>query len=112
VVAVLAGGAILFPSLALLFGLVLQGRFDPTAPVVAPDADAPNGTKVVAVSRPGLLARSAGACAIAGIGLLTVADAPWAHAIGIVCLFAFIVLGFGALRPTEIAAVAPDEHAT
>jgi cytochrome d ubiquinol oxidase subunit II len=112
VVAVLAGGAILFPSLALLFRLVLQGRFDPNAPVVAPDADAPTGTEVVTASRPGLQARSAGACAIAGIGLLTVADAPWTHAIGIVCLFAFIVLGFVALSPTEIAAVAPDEHAS
>ncbi|MDT7678180.1 MAG: cytochrome bd ubiquinol oxidase subunit, partial [Pseudonocardiales bacterium] len=31
VIAVLAGAVILFPSLALLFGLVLRGRFDPGA---------------------------------------------------------------------------------
>jgi cytochrome d ubiquinol oxidase subunit II len=98
---VLAGAAILFPSLALLFRLVLHGRFDPDAPAAA--ASVPAGASVISVSRPGLLARSAGGCAIAGIGLLTVADAPWAHAIGVICLLSFIVLGFGAVRPTEIA---------
>jgi cytochrome d ubiquinol oxidase subunit II len=81
--------------------LVLHGRFDPDAPAVT--ADVPTGASVIAVSRPGLLARSAGGCAIAGIGLLTVADASWAHAIGVICLLSFIVLGFGALRPAEIA---------
>jgi cytochrome bd ubiquinol oxidase subunit II len=101
VVAVLGGAAILFPSLALLFRLVLHGRFDPDAPAAA--ADVPFGASVIAVSRPGLLARSAAGSAIAGIGLLTVADAPWAHAIGVICLLSFIVLGFGALRPTEVA---------
>jgi hypothetical protein len=31
---------------------------------------------------------------IAGIGLLNVADARWAHAVGVICLFGFIVTGF------------------
>ena len=55
------------------------------------------------------MARSAGACLILGFGLLTIADAPWAHAIGVVCLLAFIVLGFAAIRPTAIAAIDQDE---
>jgi cytochrome d ubiquinol oxidase subunit II len=108
VVAVLAGGAILFPSLALLFRLVLHGRFDPNAPP-AP-AELHSGPAVITASRPGLLARSAAGCAIASIGLLGVADAPWAHAIGVICLLAFIVLGFGAMRPTAIASLGPDDY--
>jgi hypothetical protein len=59
---------------------------------------------LVALFAAGLLARSAGAGLVAGFGLLTVADATWAHGIGVVCLLAFIVLGFGAMRPTELAA--------
>src|SRR5262249_34863749 len=60
IVAVLAGGAILFPSLALLFRLVLRGRLGyggeaPEAPVRA----------ATAALRPGLLARVAGACLVA-----------------------------------------------
>ena len=53
--------------------------------------------------RPGLLARSAGACLIAGLGFLTAADAGWAHAVGVAALFAFIVLGFLAVAPAELA---------
>jgi cytochrome d ubiquinol oxidase subunit II len=41
--------------------------------------------------------RAAVACLIAGFGLLNVADASWAHAIGIACLVCFIVLGFRAI---------------
>ncbi|MGI8920295.1 MAG: cytochrome d ubiquinol oxidase subunit II [Solirubrobacteraceae bacterium] len=90
IVAVLAGGVILFPSLALLFRLVLAGRLD-HAPTAAPLLPRDG---VVAASASGLLGRVAGACLIAGFGLLTVADAPWAHAIGVTALFAFIATGF------------------
>ena len=44
-----------------------------------------------------LLARSAIACLIVGFAALNVADAGWAHAIGVVCLLAFVALGFRAL---------------
>ncbi len=99
VVAVIGGGLILFPSLALLFGLVLHGRFDPGA-----QSDLiPPGQAVMAASRSGLIARSAAACLVAGFGLLTVADAGWAHAIGVIALFGFMALGFVASRPDEIA---------
>ena len=48
---------------------------------------------------PGLLGRVAGACLVAGFGLLTVAEAGWAHALGVVALFGFIVVGFAGHRP-------------
>jgi cytochrome d ubiquinol oxidase subunit II len=96
VVAVLGGGAIVFPSLAVLFRLTLAGRFDEGShPLTAPPSR----------RRPGLrqapLARTAVACVIVGFGLLTVANAGWAHAVGVIALFAFVVAGFLALVPGE-----------
>jgi hypothetical protein len=38
-----------------------------------------------------------------GLGFLTLAEAPWAHAIGVAALLAFIISGFLAATPTEIA---------
>jgi len=92
IVCVLGGGAILFPSLGLLFRLALTGRFD--AAESSASEHAGRGLRGV---RPRLLARSAIACLIAGFGLLTVADAPWAHAIGVASLFGFVVLAFRAI---------------
>jgi cytochrome d ubiquinol oxidase subunit II len=89
VVAVLVGGAILFPSLGLLFRLTVIGRF--RAEEMTPSEQADDEFRSF---RPRLLVRAAVACLIAGIGLLSVADAQWAHAIGVVCLFGFIVAGF------------------
>jgi cytochrome d ubiquinol oxidase subunit II len=105
VVAVLGGAAILFPSLGLLFRLTLGGRLGPAEQPALP---APAARAIISASAEGLLARSAGACLIGGLGFLTIADAPWAHAIGVVCLLSFIVLGFGAVRPDEIAATGGD----
>jgi cytochrome bd ubiquinol oxidase subunit II len=102
IVAVVGGGAILFPSMALLFRLVLGGRFDAPGQTTAAPAAAP-GAALFAVLGPRLLIRGAGAALVAGFGLLTVADAGWAHAIGVVCLLAFVVLGVGAVAPTELA---------
>ena len=97
VVSVLAGGAILFPSLALLLRLTLTGRLQggeggATAPAIRRGAGA----------RPSLLARVAVACLIAGFGLLNVADARWAHAVGVASLFAFIVTAFAAIVPATL----------
>jgi hypothetical protein len=61
----------------------------------------PEGTRTTAVT-PGLMARAAIACLTAGFGLLTIADADWAHAVGIVCLLAFILLAFPAITFTAI----------
>jgi cytochrome bd ubiquinol oxidase subunit II len=95
VVAVLAGGAIVFPALALLFGLALRGRFGTTQASTSircrPDEE---GRPRFA---PRLVVRAAVACLIAGFGLLNVAEAPWAHAVGIACLVCFIVLAFRAI---------------
>jgi cytochrome d ubiquinol oxidase subunit II len=95
VVAVLGGGAIVFPSLGLLFGLALKGHLDEPKAVVAPTpvrADAGG-------RRQALLGRLAVACLIVGFGLLNVADARWAHAVGVAAWLGFVVSAFFALVP-------------
>ena len=92
VVAVIGGAVVLFPALALLFGLTLRGRFR-SAPQVASPGNTP--PRHQASTR--LPARLAAACLIAGCGLLNVADAEWAHAVGLTCLFGFVVLAFVAI---------------
>jgi cytochrome d ubiquinol oxidase subunit II len=100
-VAVLLGGAILFPSLGLLFRLTLAGALDHEQHT--PAVRAPTAALLLSASAPGLLARSAGACLLAGLAFLTVAEASWAHALGVAALFAFILTGFLAAVPTETA---------
>jgi cytochrome bd ubiquinol oxidase subunit II len=99
VVAVVAGGIVLFPSLALLFRLTLGGRLG-HGPAAADDL-APS-TRAPAHSQ--LALRLAVALAVAGFGLLTVADAPWAHALGASAFLGFVVAGVAAVRPGELAA--------
>jgi cytochrome d ubiquinol oxidase subunit II len=100
-VAVAIGGLILFPSLALLFRLSLRGQLGSGVSEAAYALPAP---KLLSASREGLLARTAAACLVAGIGFLTIAEAGWAHAIGVVALGAFIVVGFLAAVPALVAA--------
>jgi len=98
--AVAFGAVVLFPSLALLFRLVLGGRLGAgaSAPAAAVDDRA-----ILRASRPGLLGRIAAGCLVAGIGFLNLADAGWAHAIGVCALAAFVVLGFFAAVPLLVA---------
>ena len=102
VAAVAVGGAITFPSLGLLFGLTLTGRFHAD--------ERPEFGGIARRARFGRrwATRAAVACFIAGIGLLTFAEAAWAHAIGVVCLFGFIVAAFLAIAPPARADLAPD----
>jgi cytochrome d ubiquinol oxidase subunit II len=102
VAVVLAGGAILLPSLVVLFRLFLHGALDHVEVATPPGG---TGRAVLSASAPGLLARAAGGCLLAGIGLLTLAEAGWAHAAGVACLLAFILAGFIAVGPAELAAV-------
>jgi cytochrome d ubiquinol oxidase subunit II len=92
VVSVLAGGAILFPSLALLFGIAVSGRF--RAGRRAEPRARTQQVRGVAIA---VLARWAVALLVAGFGLLSVAEASWAHAVGIACLFGFALVGFRAI---------------
>jgi cytochrome d ubiquinol oxidase subunit II len=89
IIAVLAGGTILFPSLALLFRLALGGKLGHAEPG---GDEQPAHRPSPRTSRFG--PRLAAAFLLAGIGFLTVADAGWAHAIGVAFLFSFLFLGY------------------
>ena len=99
VVAVLAGGLLLFPSLALLFRLTLGGELRGSGPG---SVEAPFGSRRRGLANVRLDARLSVAFLVAGIGFLTVANAGWAHAIGVACFFGFILSGFRAALPPGI----------
>ena len=96
VVVVLAGAVILLPSLVWLFGLALAGRFR------APELN----VTVTPINHPmpriGLRARVAAACFIVGGGMLNLANAQWAHVVGVTCLFGFIGLAFSAIVASAV----------
>jgi cytochrome bd ubiquinol oxidase subunit II len=98
-VAVLAGAAILFPSLALLFRLVLSGDVGRGEGAAGQPTQA---RSLLTTLAPGLLPRLAIACLVAGIGFTTIANAAWAHTIGVFSLFAFIVVAFPAALPPDV----------
>jgi cytochrome d ubiquinol oxidase subunit II len=117
--AILAGALVLFPSLALLFRLFLGGRLEIGAPSAGAAGGSPAGQPaarsarprlLAAAASPGVLQRVAGAGLVTGIGMLTVAEAGWAHAIGVTGLLVFMVAGFFALVPPQLAALARPEH--
>ena len=94
-IAVLGGAVLLFPSLALLFTLTLTRRLDggeeqPLRQFAAQTAHAFHQR---------LLVRLTAAFLIAGVGLLNLADAKWAHLIGVACLFGFMISAFLAIAP-------------
>ena len=98
VVVVLAGGAILFPSLGILFRLTVTGRFQASEAMPCELVPLRSGG-----FRPRRLARLAVAGFVAGIGLLNIADAAWAHAVGILCLLVSIAAGFLVIVPAALA---------
>jgi cytochrome d ubiquinol oxidase subunit II len=97
IVAVVAGGVMLSPSLGVLFRLLLRGRLEhPSAERgVEPSPGTPVNT------RPVLMGWLAAALLIAGFGFVNVAEAGWAHAIGAACLLGFVATGFAAAAPIE-----------
>jgi cytochrome bd ubiquinol oxidase subunit II len=108
IIAVIVGGAILFPSLGLLFKLTLSGRLDDDErpmPRVSPARGA-----LPPATRPGLLARLAAACLFSGIGFLTFAEAGWMHLIGVVALLGFITSGFLAATAAETPTGPPEKQ--
>jgi cytochrome d ubiquinol oxidase subunit II len=113
VIAVVAGGLLVFPSMALLFRLTLGGelRAGHAPPVGAAEQEPavtastgrmPPARALLDASAQGLLTRAALACLLVGIGFLTVLEPGWAHAIGVAALALFIVLGFLAALPQEV----------
>src|SRR3954452_338606 len=98
IIAVAGGGIIVIPSLLVLLRLPAPGRLDEPSPG-AGSVDPRNGP----VRPPGLHPVGAGrlgaACLIGGFGFLTVAEARWAHAIGVTMLLAAIALGLAAAAP-------------
>jgi cytochrome d ubiquinol oxidase subunit II len=112
-VAIAIGAAILFPSLGLLFGLLLRGRFDPAEAQAdtqpreptprEPTPQEPTPRTLLSASSNGLRARLSLAGLLGGLGLLTAAEAPWAHALGVVSLFACTIFAFLAVDPLELA---------
>ncbi|TSD99935.1 cytochrome d ubiquinol oxidase subunit II [Skermania sp. ID1734] len=105
-ISVLAGAVLLLPSLALLFRLDLRGRFDvtPQHPDRSSVQQPPARPETPSGSWFSLSTRVAIACLLLGVGLLNVADAAWAHAVGVVALFGFVVSGLAAVKPEVIAA--------
>jgi cytochrome d ubiquinol oxidase subunit II len=94
VVSILAGGLILFPSLALLFRLVLRGSFD-EEPAIVRGAPTPGPTGGITAAL--TATRLAGACFVVGATLLVLGESAWPHAAGVAALAGFIVLGLSAL---------------
>ena len=92
VVAVLGGSVLLFPALALLYRLTLAGRFR-SGEIGALQTQSFTH-RAVNIRR---LARAAVACLIVGFGLLNIANAQWAHVVGVASLFGFVGLAFCAI---------------
>ena len=90
VIAIVAGGVILFPALALLFRLALGGTFA-TRPQHEPRADR---------ERP-LVSVGSGRLAVLGLAIgapfLFFAETGWTHAVGMAGLTVFMTLGFNFL---------------
>jgi cytochrome bd ubiquinol oxidase subunit II len=104
ILGVAVGAVVLVPSLVLLFGLVLRGRFDREA--AEPDVEVRGRT--VAGARPPSGALAVLALAV-GLPSTLVADGGPVQAVGVVALLAFVALGSVALGSAAAAAAARDQ---
>jgi cytochrome bd ubiquinol oxidase subunit II len=98
-VSIVVGALVLIPSLALLFGLVLRGRFD----MLVEAESIPPGGPAPADRFPTRLAASAVGLLAIGSGLMLVFDDPWARIVGVAALFAFVATAFVALASRQPA---------
>jgi cytochrome bd ubiquinol oxidase subunit II len=92
-VAAAGGVAILAPSLSLLFGLTLSGRFDHAAsvserPALRGRSGSGTNTRLVSASV---------GCLVVGSALTILFDATWGLTLGVISLLAFIALAFPSL---------------
>lgn len=100
VIGIAVGAALLAPSLTVLFGLVLRGRFDPgNGLATAVERGAPPRS----LARKGLLGACAVACLLGGGTLTLLAEAGWALALGLLALGGFAVAAFALLAGSEPA---------
>jgi cytochrome d ubiquinol oxidase subunit II len=90
---------LLFPSLALLFRLTLGGELR-SGKQGSRESPVRSHQRQRLGARLG--ARLAVAFLIAGIGFLTIANAAWAHGIGVACFFGFILSGYRVALPDDV----------
>jgi cytochrome d ubiquinol oxidase subunit II len=83
------GAILLVPSLILLFGLTLRGRFDEHAEGGAPE-DAELRSLTAAPQR---MLLAAGGCLVVGGGLMFFFENPWTSVLGAILLLCFIAIG-------------------
>lgn len=105
IVAIAAGALVLGPSLALLFTLTLRGQLGDGGPGSAAET---TPVRALAAARTGLLVRISLACLLVTLGFLTLANAGWAHAIGVIALVAACITGFRAAVPVQAPESATD----
>ena len=89
--------------MTLLFALTLRGHLAVHGRETKSTSSAGRSDVAQLLLGPMLGGRLAVALLIVGIGMLNVADAPWAHAIGVASLLAFIIVAFAALVPAALA---------
>jgi cytochrome d ubiquinol oxidase subunit II len=97
-IAVAGGGIVVIPSLLVLLRLSVAGRLGNDS-AYGGSVDPRNGPVRTPALHPARAARLAAACLIGGFGFLTIAEAGWAHAIGVSMLLAAIALGLAAAAP-------------
>lgn len=95
-IAVVAGGFVLLPSLALLFTLTLGGRLGEGAGEPADPQGAYEGLDAGSSGRTG---RNALAALTVGSAFLVIGEVFWMHAVGVAALTAAILLGVQAVLP-------------
>jgi cytochrome d ubiquinol oxidase subunit II len=104
-IAVVLGAVVLIPSLALLFGLVLRGRFDERPERPGSLTDAATGPVLTGplVTPPGRTAGIvAGLLAIVGVPLMVLADGGFVLALGVILVLGAVVAAAAFFLPAVV----------